>query len=198
MKLILNQYTMKKIITICAACAALFAASSCGSKDNVTVTALVKGPHAEALVIDYGKAIDPATVTPEVYTVEGKEIVCANVVEDTKVIVVLKHECNKCDKPECCKEGAECCKEGAECCEEAKPECCEEKKAECCEEAKPECCELPVPEIAVQQVADIKTVDGKTVAAWKAAVKATAAQPACPKPCCEEAKPECCKEAKAE
>ena len=135
---------MKRIITICAACAALLAASSCGSKENAKVTALVKGPHTAALVIDYGQAVDPASVAPGAYAVEGEEIVCANVVEDSKVIVVLKKEC-----------------------EEAKPEC--------------EAPAIPVPDVAVQQVADIKALDGKVIAAWGTPVKATEAKPACHK-----------------
>jgi len=49
-------------------------------------------------------------------------------------------------------------------------------------EAKPapqgEKAEIAVPEISVQQVAELKTVDGKAVKAWKKAVKATEAVPA--------------------
>ena len=96
-----------------------------------------------------------------------------------------------------------CCKEKAECGE--KKECCEEKKAECGEKhecaEKHECegekCEIPVPDVAVKQVVDIKTAEGKTVKAWKKAVKATEAVPAPHrhgkhhgKPGCGE-KPEC-------
>ena len=166
---------MKRIITICAACAALLAASSCGSKENAKVTALVKGPHTAALVIDYGQAVDPASVAPEAYAVEGEEVVCANVVEDSKVIVVLKKECKQA-KPECCKE------EQPDCCKEEKPDCCKEAEPKC-EEAKPECeaPAIPVPDVAVQQVADIKALDGKVIAAWGAPVKATEAKPACHK-----------------
>ena len=98
----------------------------------------------------------------------------------------------KCDKP-CCEEGPKCDKP---CCEEGnKPECCGEG------DPKPECCEeLPVPEIAVQQVADIVTADGKVVKAWKKAVNATAAVPFITKhgrhgaPGPKPGEPGCCKE----
>ena len=169
---------MKKALFICAVCAAVVATACCGGKQKVT--AVVAGPDkVAAVVVEYPEALDAETVCPEAFVVEGREVVCAKLVEPTKVVVALKKECcgekpECCEpKPECCKEDAECCKEGAECCE-PKPECCKEKP-ECCE--KPE---IPVPDVAVQQVVDIKTAEGKVVKAWKKAVKATEAVPACP------------------
>ena len=100
----------------------------------------------------------------------------------------VKADCEKagCDKAECEKAKAECCKAKAEG-EKAKAECCK-AKAECCKAKaegekdgckKSKCCkdkdddELPVPKVSVQQVADLKTLDGKTVKAWKSARPAT-------------------------
>lgn len=102
-----------------------------------------------------------------------------------------EHEKEACEKAEGCdKKDKDCCekKEGCEKhegCDEKKEGCekhegCEEK-AEGCEhhegcdkpegkDAPKDCCEAP--EITVKQVKDIKTVDGKTVKAWKKAVKA--------------------------
>ena len=195
---------MKKFLFICAAVAAT---ACCGGK-QAKVSAIVAGPDkVAAVVVEYAEALDAESVCPEAFVVEGKEVVCAKVVDGNKVVVALKKECcGKCEgeKKECCKEKAEC--------GEAKPECCEEKKAECCEkkecgEEKPECCkekpEIPVPEVAVQQVVDLKTAEGKVVKAWKKPVKATEAVPAPPchkKPCCGEKpecgeKPDCCKKA---
>ena len=190
---------MKKFLFICAAVAAT---ACCGGK-QAKVSAIVAGPDkVAAVVVEYAEALDAESVCPEAFVVEGKEVVCAKVVDGNKVVVALKKECcgkkHECGeaKPECgekheCEgEKKECCKEKAEC-GEAKPECCEEKKPECCEEKKEECCkekcEIPVPDVAVQQVVDLKTAEGKTVKAWKKAVKATEACPACPKkPCCKE------------
>ena len=192
---------MKKFLLICTA----VAATACCCGKQAKVSAIVAGPDkVAAVVIEYAEALDAESVCPEAFVVEGKEVVCAKLVEPTKVVVALKKECcGKCEgeKKECCEEKAEC-SEKKECCEEEKPECCEEKKAECCEEKKPECCEekkeecckekcekpeIPVPDIAVQQVVDLKTAEGKTVKAWKKAVKATEACPAChKKPCCKE------------
>lgn len=124
-----------------------------------------------------------------------------------------KAECGKpCHKkPECCKEGAQCCVEGAECCKPAcdkkaecgdKPAC--DKKAECDKpcpkdaDKKPCCkekCDIPVPDVSVKQVVDIKTAEGKVVKAWKKAVKASEAVPAHKGNKHHHAvKPECCKE----
>ena len=201
---------MKKFLLICTA----VAATACCCGKQAKVSAIVAGPDkVAAVVVEYAEALDAESVCPEAFVVEGREVVCAKLVEPTKVIVALKKECccggekPECgEKKECCKEKPECgekkecCKEKAECAEkkeccEPKPECCEEKP-ECCKE-KPECCkekpEIPVPEVAVQQVVDLKTAEGKVVKAWKKAVKATEAVPAPPchkKPCCGE-KPEC-------
>ena len=193
---------MKKFLLICTA----VAATACCCGKQAKVSAIVAGPDkVAAVVVEYAEALDAESVCPEAFVVEGREVVCAKLVEPTKVIVALKKEC--CcggEKPEC-GEKKECCKEKAEC-GEAKPECCEEKKAECgekhecegekkecCKEKKAECCDIPVPDVAVKQVVDIKTAEGKVVKAWKKAVKATEAVPAPPchkKPCCGE-KPEC-------
>ena len=155
-------------------------------------------------------------------------------------------DCCKPAKPECCEEPApkpECCDKPEGKCDKPEAKCdkpegkCEKPEAEKCdkckaEEPKAECCDKPegkgkkdapkieVPKIGVQQVADIKTLDGKTVKAWGKAVKATdakpfkamhghrhghhhgeAAKPECCKPgadcckpdadCCKPAKPEC-------
>ena len=186
---------MKKFLFICAAVAAT---ACCGGK-QAKVSAIVAGPDkVAAVVVEYAEALDAESVCPEAFVVEGKEVVCAKVVDGNKVVVALKKECcGKCEgeKKECGEEKAECGEAKPECCEEKKAECCEEKKPECCEEKKEECCkekcEIPVPDVAVQQVVDLKTAEGKTVKAWKKAVKATEACPACPKkPCCGE-KPEC-------
>ena len=182
---------MKKFLFICAA---VVATACCGGK-QAKVSAIVAGPDkVAAVVVEYAEALDAESVCPEAFVVEGKEVVCAKLVEPTKVVVALKKECcgkkHECGeaKPECSEkhecegEKKECCKEKAEC-GEAKPECCEEKKEECCKEK----CEIPVPDVAVQQVVDLKTAEGKTVKAWKKAVKATEACPACPKkPCCKD------------
>lgn len=191
---------MKKFLFICAAVAAT---ACCGGK-QAKVSAIVAGPDkVAAVVVEYAEALDAESVCPEAFVVEGKEVVCAKVVDGNKVVVALKKECcGKCEgeKKECCKEKAECGEAKPECCEEKKAECCEEKKPECCEEKKEECCkekcEIPVPDVAVQQVVDLKTAEGKTVKAWKKAVKATEACPAPHhgkhhgKPGCGE-KPEC-------
>lgn len=154
---------MKKFLFICAAVAAT---ACCGGK-QAKVSAIVAGPDkVAAVVVEYAEALDAESVCPEAFVVEGKEVVCAKVVDGNKVVVALKKEC--CGK-----------------CEGEKKECCKEKAE--CGEAKPECCEIPVPDVAVQQVVDLKTAEGKTVKAWKKAVKATEACPACPKkPCCKE------------
>lgn len=157
---------MKKFLLICTA----VAATACCCGKQAKVSAIVAGPDkVAAVVVEYAEALDAESVCPEAFVVEGREVVCAKLVEPTKVIVALKKEC--CGK--CEGEKKECCKE--------KPECCKEK------------CEIPVPEVAVQQVVDLKTAEGKVVKAWKKAVKATEAVPAPPchkKPCCGE-KPEC-------
>ena len=114
------------------------------------------------------------------------------------VIVLLKDAA-----PACCQEGADsaavkpCCqKEGSPCCQGGDKPCCKEgapAEGECPAEA-PECCketpdstaccgeapEIAVPDIAIQQVAEVATVDGKNVKAWSKPVKATAAVPAAP------------------
>ena len=189
---------MKKFLFICAAVAAT---ACCGGK-QAKVSAIVAGPDkVAAVVVEYAEALDAESVCPEAFVVEGKEVVCAKVVDGNKVVVALKKECcGKCEgeKKECCKEEAECGEAKPECCEEKKAECgekhecaekheCEGEKKECCKEKKAECCEIPVPDVAVKQVVDLKTAEGKTVKAWKKAVKATEACPACPKkPCCKE------------
>ncbi len=164
---------MKKFLLICTA----VAATACCCGKQAKVSAIVAGPDkVAAVVVEYAEALDAESVCPEAFVVEGKEVVCAKVVDGNKVVVALKKEC--CGK--CEGEKKECCKEKAECGE--KKECCEEKA---------ECCDIPVPDVAVKQVVDIKTAEGKTVKAWKKAVKATEARPACnKKPCCGE-KPEC-------
>ena len=172
---------MKKFLLICTA----VAATACCCGKQAKVSAIVAGPDkVAAVVVEYAEALDAESVCPEAFVVEGREVVCAKLVEPTKVIVALKKEC--CGEKHECGEKKECCKE--------KPECGEKK--ECCKE-KPECCkekpEIPVPEVAVQQVVDLKTAEGKVVKAWKKPVKATEAVPAPPchkKPCCGE-KPEC-------
>ena len=179
------------------------------------MTAIVAGSDkVAALVVEYPQALDAESVCPEAFVVEGEEVACAKLVEPTKVLVALKkdccgkkHECGEAkpecgQKPECCeKKEAPKCEEGKPCPAdgEAKPECGEAKpcpkeaaEKDCCKEK----CEIPVPDVAVQQVVDLKTAEGKTVKAWKKAVKATEACPAPHhgkhhgKPGCGE-KPEC-------
>ena len=203
---------MKKSLFICTVCAAVLATACCGGKN--TVTAIVAGSDkVAALVVEYPQALDAESVCPEAFVVEGEEVACAKLVEPTKVLVALKkdccgkkHECGEApecgQKPECCeKKEAPKCEEGKPCPAdgEAKPECGEAKpcpkeaaEKDCCKEK----CEIPVPDVAVQQVVDLKTAEGKTVKAWKKAVKATEACPAPHhgkhhgKPGCGE-KPEC-------
>ena len=139
-----------------------------------------------------------------------------------------------CDKPECCKAGGKpCCKEGKPECEKACEKACDQPKPECgqkaecgdkpaCKEGKPECGDKPacekaceqkcekkcdkiaVPKICVKQVADIKDVEGNVVPAWKKAIKASDAKPACKKPCdkqkheCAEGIAECGQKAKCD
>ena len=194
---------MKKILKLCAAGAVIIAAAVACNNKSAKVTAAVAGPEAApvALVVEYDSPIAPDAVTPETFAVPGYEIACVKVTDK-----------NPAAKPEC-KEGAgpkgpkpECCGEGDP--KGPKPECCGEgdpkgPKPECCGEGdpKPEYCEeLPVPEIAVQQVADIVTADGKVVKAWKKAVNATAAVPFITKhgrhgaPGPKPGEPGCCKE----
>jgi len=78
-------------------------------------------------------------------------------------------EAKPCDKP-CDKEAKPCDKEGKPC---GKPD-----KKQCKKDGK---CELPVPEIAVRQVAPVTGVDGKEIKPWKKDAKATAVAPA-PRP----------------
>lgn len=184
---------MKKSLFICAVCAAAAVTACCGGKQQ-KVSAIVVGPDkVAAVVVEYAEALDAASVCPEAFTVEGKEVVCAKLVEPAKVVVALKKDCCKA-KPECGEPKQECCEPKQECGEQ-KPEC-SEPKPECCKEK----CEIPVPDVSVKQVIDLKTADGKVVKAWKKAIKATevakcdkkpecGAQP-CDKPA-EEQCPEC-------
>ena len=168
---------MKKFYNIFAVCVAVsvLAVSCCGGKQKVC--AVVAGPDkVAAVVIEYPEAIDAESVCPEAYVVDGEEVVCTKLVDGNKVIVALKKDC--CGKHEGCEKKA---------CDEAKPEC-----------DKPACdkkCEIPVPDVAVKQVVDIKTAEGKVVKAWKKAVKASEAVPAHKGHKHHHAvKPECCKE----
>lgn len=179
---------MKKSLFICTVCAAVLATACCGGKN--TVTAIVAGPDkVAALVVEYPQALDAESVCPEAFVVEGEEVVAAKLVEPTKVLVALKKDC--CGKKHECGEAKPECGQKPEC-GEAKPCPKEAAEKDCCKEK----CEIPVPEVAVQQVVDLKTAEGKTVKAWKKAVKATEACPAPHhgkhhgKPGCGE-KPEC-------
>lgn len=193
---------MKKALFICAVCAAVAATACCGGKQQ-KVSAIVAGPDKVAgVVVEYAEALDAESVCPEAFVVEGKDVVCAKLVEPTKVVVVFKKDC--CAKKHECTEAKEECGEAKECgekhgCEAEAKECgekhgceaeakeCGEDKAECgekhgCEKkAKCEKAEIAVPDIAVQQVIDLKTAEGKTVKAWKKAIKASAVE-CCPKP----------------
>ena len=147
---------MKKALFICAVSAAVIVTACCGGKQKVS--AIMAGPEKVAgVVIEYAEAIDAESVCPEAFVVEGKEVVCAKVTEPNKVGILFKKDC--------------CAKESVGECGEAKAECGEkhgcEKKAKC------EKAEIAVPDIAVQQVVDIKTAEGKTIKAWKKAVKAS-------------------------
>lgn len=188
---------MKKFYNIFAVCAAVsvLAVSCCGGKQKVC--AVVAGPDkVAAVVIEYPEAIDAESVCPEAYVVDGEEVVCTKLVDGNKVIVALKKDC--CGKHEGCEKKA---------CDEAKPECDKpacDKKAECDKpcpkdaDKKPCCkekCDIPVPDVSVKQVVDIKTAEGKVVKAWKKAVKASEAVPAHKGHKHHHAvKPECCKE----
>ena len=103
-----------------------------------------------------------------------------------------KPEAEKCDKCKAAEAAAACDKPEAEKCDKCKAAeaaaACNKPEAEKCDSCKHEegmrhhgdkpcdkACEdaaVAVPEITVQQVADIKTADGKTLKAWKKAVKA--------------------------
>jgi len=150
----------------------------------------------EAFVVEGEEVVAAKLVEPTKVLVALKKDCCGKKHEcgEAKPECEQKPECGQ--KPECCeKKEAPKCEEGKPCPAdgEAKPECGEKK--ECgekheCGEAKPcpkeaaekdcckEKCEIPVPDVAVQQVVDLKTAEGKTVKAWKKAVKATEACPA--------------------
>ena len=155
---------MKRIICVCAAGVALFAAvAACGNKAE-KVTAVVAGKDVPvALVVEYANPVAAASVTPEAFVVPGKEI-AAVFVADKKPF-----EKPEGPKPEGMEPGKGPKHEGHH---PGGP------KPEGKPEGKPEVKEFPVPEIAVQQVADIQTADGKAVKAWKKAVSATEAVPA--------------------
>ena len=167
---------MKKALFISAVCAAVLATACCGGKQKVS--AIVAGPDKVAGVfVEYPEALDAESVCPEAFVVEGQEIMAAKLVEPTKVVVAFKMDCcgghrhhQECgEKPACPEAKPECGEKPA--CPEAKPEC---------KEGKPECekCEIPVPDVAVKQVIDLKTADGKVVKAWKKAIKASEVCPA--------------------
>lgn len=83
-----------------------------------------------------------------------------------------KPEAEKCDKCKAAEAAAACDKPEAEKCDSCKHEegmrhHGDKPCDKACEDAA-----VAVPEITVQQVADIKTADGKTLKAWKKAVKA--------------------------
>ena len=130
---------------------------------------------------------------------DGKYVVV--VLEGGKPMGKPEGECDKCeeakagecDMAECDHEdGKPCDKPEAEKCDKCKAAeavaACDKPEAEKCDSCKHEegmrhhgdkpcdkACEdaaVAVPEITVQQVADIKTADGKTLKAWKKAVKA--------------------------
>ena len=130
---------------------------------------------------------------------DGKYVVV--VLEGGKPMDKPEGECDKCeeakagecDMAECDHEdGKPCDKPEAEKCDKCKAAeaaaACDKPEAEKCDSCKHEegmrhhgdkpcdkACEdaaVAVPEITVQQVADIKTADGKTLKAWKKAVKA--------------------------
>lgn len=130
---------------------------------------------------------------------DGKYVVV--VLEGGKPMGKPEGECDKCeeakagecDMAECdLEDGKPCDKPEAEKCDKCKAAeavaACDKPEAEKCDSCKHEegmrhhgdkpcdkACEdaaVAVPEITVQQVADIKTADGKTLKAWKKAVKA--------------------------
>ena len=110
---------------------------------------------------------------------DGKYVVV--VLEGGKPMGKPEGECDKCEEAkagEC--EMAECDHEDGKPCDKPEAEKCDSCKHEegmrhhgdkpcdkACEDAG-----VAVPEITVQQVADIKTAEGKTLKAWKKAVKA--------------------------
>lgn len=181
----------------------LAALSGCKSTPEITALVKGKECKVVALDLEYEAAIDPASVSTESFVVEGEEVAFAKVTEPEHVLIVLKRECKGegckgegckgegCGKGDCEKEGcdkADCEKVKADCekagcdkaeCEKAKAECCKAKaegEKDGCKKSK--CCKkdddgIPVPKVNVQQVADLKTLDGKTVKAWKSARPAT-------------------------
>ena len=167
---------MKKALFICAVSAAVIVTACCGGKQKVS--AIMAGPEKVAgVVIEYAEAIDAESVCPEAFVVEGKEVVCAKVTEPNKVGILFKRDCcakesvGECGEKHGCEAEAKECGEAKAECGEAKAECGE--KHECEKKAKCEKAEIAVPDIAVQQVVDIKTAEGKTIKAWKKAVKAS-------------------------
>lgn len=143
---------MKKIIVLLAAVAAL---ASCASAPEVKVDAWIC-PHSgnlKGIIVDYGTAIDSASVSTATYTVEGQEITGVTVM-DNRVVIGLAHPA--------CGQHAEAAAES--CCND---EGVQEKEAEsCCND------ETVIPELPVTQVLPVKTADGRTIKAWKAPVKA--------------------------
>ncbi|MCR5245993.1 MAG: hypothetical protein K6C31_06700 [Bacteroidales bacterium] len=129
---------------------------------------------------------------------DGKYVVV--VLDGGKPMGKPEGECEKCEEPKDGCEMAECDHEGGKPCDKPEAEkcdkckaaeaaaACDKPEAEKCDSCKHEegmrhhgdkpcdkACEdaaVAVPEITVQQVADIKTADGKTLKAWKKAVKA--------------------------
>jgi len=169
---------MRKALFISAVCAAVLATACCGGKQKVC--AIVAGPDKVAGVfVEYPEALDAESICPEAFVVEGEEVVGAKLVEPTKVVVALKRDCCGAHRHhQECQEPKPECPEAKPECPEAKPECPEAKPE--CPKAKLECekCEIPVPEVSVKQVVDLKTADGKVVKAWKKAIMASEAVPA--------------------
>ena len=67
---------MKRILCVCAAGVTLLAAvTACGSKaQKVTAAVIGKDAVPVALVVEYAEAIDASSVTPETFTVPGREV----------------------------------------------------------------------------------------------------------------------------
>ena len=179
---------MKRIMIICAAALGILVAAVSCCKDKNKVTAIVAGPEQAVVALDiaYDAPICPESICPEAFEVEGREVVCVKACKEGHVFVLLKPECKKACEQKC-----------EEKCEKAGDDKCEQK----CEK---KCDKIAVPKICVKQVADIKDVEGNVVPAWKKAIKASDAKPACKKPCdkqkheCAEGKAECGQKAKCD
>ena len=117
---------MKKVFTLCLAGLGILSAMvSCKTAGPQKVTAIVAGNDATpvALVVEYADTVDAASVTPDAYTVPGKEIE-AIFVSDVNPQDVKPCEDQKGPRPECASgDSASKCDKGAACAKGADKQC---------------------------------------------------------------------------